>query len=540
MFKNSTSLLYALLVTCILSLLPVVAAGAPQQADITKPTRERVNKNKKDGDKNQSKDAASNKDSEKKKNTATDNKKNTAADNKNVATKPAEKPATKPAEKTTAKPAEKKDDKPAVKQEANAPANDTSKKADAPVAPKKVPMDPNVVQFDGIDISKHQGTINWADLKKYTKIKFVYIKATEGSDYVDPRYKENIRNARKHGFKVGSYHFLSTKSSATTQFHNFIRTANREEQDLLPVIDIEVTGRWSSQQLRDSLKVFADLIEDYYGCKPLIYTSEKFFTKHLGRAFADYPLFIAKYSATSPNIGYKWILWQFSDCGQFKSAVRENRGEVDMSRFNKGYSINDILYVPGKHKPKNASVRDAVDHKEKPASVNLGEQKAKEAPKMSKRQQEEAQRQAEKEKKAKERNKKLAEDEAKKKADEAKKAKEKEERLKKEKARQKAREDAAKKEADEKAKKKAAQQAREEKARKEAAQKEADEKAKRKAAAQKAREEKAQKAATSKTNKSANLLQNSSTKMSQSQRNDSIRASKLKGRKTNKSSADND
>lgn len=498
------TIIYHFLIIILLAIFTTNGAVAQQATDINKPTRTRV----KESDK---------KNEDKKKNEAKDSKKDTKntakKDEKPAAQQPvnkptAQQPANKPVEsKTPAKPVEKPATKPVAKAD-----SDTTAKA-APVKPKKQPLNPDKVQFDGIDVSKHQGTIDWVKLKDYSKIKFVYIKATEGSDFVDPKYKENIRNARKQGFKVGSYHFLSTKSSATTQFQNFIRTANREEQDLLPIIDIEVTGRWSSQQLRDSLKVFADLIEDYYGCKPLIYTSEKFFTKHLGRAFADYPLFIAKYSNIQPNIGYRWILWQFSDCGVFKSAVRGNAGEVDMSRFNKGCSINDILYNPSKHKPKS-SVHDAVDRKEKPASVNLTEQKVKEAPKPSKRQQEEALRQAEKEKKAKERNKKIAEDEAKKKAEEAKKAKEKEERLKKEKARQQAREAAAKKEA--------------------------EEKAKRKAAAQKAREEKAKNSASNKSNKSTSLLQTSSSKLSQSQRNDSIRASQNKGRKTNKSSADND
>lgn len=477
------TILYNFLLIILLTAITAIEADAQQQVDIKKPTRERVKSDSKG--KNDSKNKNDNK------------------SNSNEKKEPAKAPAT-----AVAQP---KDDKPAAKPASKSDSDSTAKPA--PAKPKKQPVSPEKVQYDGIDVSKHQGTIDWAKLKSYSKIKFVYIKATEGSDYVDPRYKENIHNARKNGFKVGSYHFLSTKSSATTQFHNFIRTANREEQDLLPIIDVEVTGRWSSQQLRDSLKVFADLVEDYYGCKPLIYTSEKFFTKHLGRAFADYPLFIAKYNTTPPNIGYRWIMWQFSDCGVFRPAVKGNAGEVDMSRFNKGCSLNDILYHPSKHKPKS-SVHDAVDRKEKPTSVNMTEQKPKEAPKMSKRQQEEAKHQAEKEKKAKERSKKIAEDEAKKKAEEAKKAKEKEEKLKKEKARQQAREAAAKKEA--------------------------EEKAKRKAAAQKARQEKAQKAKTSKSDKSASLLKTSSSKLSQSQRNDSIRAAKNKGRKTNKSSADND
>ena len=176
----------------------------------------------------------------------------------------------------------KEEPKPAAATKKEEPAkqstNDTTTKKVEP-AKSKVPstVNPDNVQFDGIDISKHQGTINWEELKKNQKIKFIYIKATEGSDFVDPSYRDNIRNARKHGFKVGSYHFLSTRSAATTQFYNFIRTAKREDQDLLPIIDVEKISPWSPQQLRDSVKVFADLIEDYYGCKPLIYTSEKFF-----------------------------------------------------------------------------------------------------------------------------------------------------------------------------------------------------------------------------------------------------------------------
>ena len=490
--------------------LPLPAV-AQQVSDVKKPTRTRVDKDKKSNDKknNETKDN--------KKDTKNTSKKDEKPASQQAASKPAtQQPSSKPAaqqssskpaaQQTTTKPAEPA--KPAQTQT----ANDTAAKKPEPPKPKpRNKVNTDVTQFDGIDISKHQGTINWEELKRNPSIKYVYIKATEGSDYVDPKYRENIRNARKHGFKVGSYHFLTNKSSARAQFQNFVRNVNRDEQDLLPIIDVEVCRQWSSQQLRDSIKVFADLLEEYYGCKPMIYTSEKFFSKHLGRAFADYPLFIAKYSNSQPNIGYKWILWQFSDCGYFK-AVKGNYGEVDLSRFNKGCSMKDIIYNPTKAKPKS-SVRDAVDHKEKPSQINMKEEKNKPAPTESKKQQEEKKKKAEREKKAQERNKKIAEDEAKKKAEAEKKEREKAERIKKEKARQQAREAAAKKEA--------------------------DAKAKRKAEAQKAKQQKAQKDA-SKPKKSASFTQNNNSKLSQSQRNDSIRNAQQQGRKTNKSSADND
>ena len=497
------STIYSFLLTVLLLALPL-GSMAQQANDIKKPTRTRVQeKDKKTDDKKKTED--------KKKAENKDNKK----DSKNTSKKD-EKPATqqvtnKPAaQQTPSKPAEPA--KPVEKPAQTQPANDTTAKPAEPPKPKpRNKVNTDVTQFDGIDISKHQGTINWEELKRNPSIKYVYIKATEGSDYVDPKYRENIRNARRHGFKVGSYHFLTNKSSAKAQFQNFVRNVNRDEQDLLPIIDVEVCRQWSSQQLRDSIKVFADLLEEYYGCRPMIYTSEKFFSKHLGRAFAEYPLFIAKYSNSQPNIGYKWILWQFTDCGYFK-AVKGNFGEVDLSRFNKGCTMRDILYNPTKAKPKS-SVRDAVDHKEKPSQINMKEEKTKPAPADSKKQQEEAKKKAEREKKAKDRNKKIAEDEAKKKAEAEKKEREKAERLKKEKARQQAREDAAKKEA--------------------------DAKAKRKAEAQKARQQKAQ-SSSNKPKKTASFSQNNNSKLSQSQRNDSIRNAQQQGRKTNKSSADND
>ena len=492
------SILYRFFLTVILlSSLPL--CGMAQQADdIKKPTRTRVagdNKDKKDKNASTKQQPVENKDDKK------DNKK-----------KDDKKPE-KVTDRKPEKPDEVKDDKAPAKPEAVKPVPDTAAKPAVPVKPKPVPVNPDKVQFDGIDISKHQGNINWEELKKNPKIKFVYIKATEGSNHVDSRYKENIKNARKHGFKVGSYHFFTDLSSAQQQFQNFITTAKREEQDLLPVIDVEKCRKWTPQQLRDSIKVFADLIEDYYGCKPLIYTFETFYNKYLGKAFAKYPIFIAKYPKGNekPNInGVNWILWQFSESGQFKG-VKDNL--VDMSRFNEGYGLRDILYVPSKHKPR-VSVRDAVDHKEKPSTVTPPAPETKPAPTPSKKQQEEAKRKADRDKKAQERNKKIAEDEARKKAEADKKAKEKAEQLKKERERQAAREAAAKREA--------------------------EAKAKRKAAAQEAKQKARQQAAGKSGNKSANLMQTSNSKLAQSQRNDSIRAAQNKGRKNNKSSADND
>lgn len=512
MITRKTYKIYtAMLVVAMMFAVPGMDAYAQQANDIKKPTRERTKTNSND-----------------------------KQDVKQDATS---------ARKQDAKPAAGQDVKSATmqtpKQDNVKPPADTTTKPVEPPKPKRQPLDTEVVQFDGIDVSKHQGDIIWDELKKNAKVKFVYIKATEGSDYIDPRYKQNIKEAHRAGFKVGSYHFFTNRSSATLQFINFAKTASRDEQDLVPIIDVEVCKQWTSQQLRDSLKVFADLLEDYYGCKPMIYTSEKFFTKHLGRAFADYPLFIAKYNTVQPNVGYKWILWQFSDCGLFRKAVKGNAGEVDLSRFNKGCTINDILYRPVKGKPK-ISVMDAVDkNKEKPSTINLTEQGKSKEGTSAKQQKEEEQKKADRAKKANDRDKRIAEDEAKKKAKEKadtdKKAKAQSDREKREKERQQAKDKKAKEEAAAKQRKAAEQKAKADaEAKRKAAEKaEAEAKAQRKAKAQQAKQAK-QQSNNVKTVKSASLLGSSTSRMSQAQQGDSIRNARYQGRKTNKSSADND
>ncbi|MBO4722629.1 MAG: glycoside hydrolase family 25 protein [Muribaculaceae bacterium] len=212
--------------------------------------------------------------------------------------------------------------------------------------------------YDGIDVSNYQKDINWRATAADPSIKYVYVKATEGATHKQHRYRANIENARKHGVKVGSYHFLSTSSPIQKQFENFISMAKPEEQDLIPLLDVETHAGWSAKQLQDSVKLFLNLLEDYYGCKPMIYTGMSYFNTLLGYDFKNYPLFIARYSKSEPqlNFGAKWILWQFSD----KGVINGIDERVDLSRFNRGYSLKDITYRPTNSKKRNDRPRQNV------------------------------------------------------------------------------------------------------------------------------------------------------------------------------------
>ena len=209
------------------------------------------------------------------------------------------------------------------------------------------------VSFHGIDVSHHQGRIDWKTVAADGRVGFVYIRASNGSR-VDANYRRNIQEARQQGLLVGSYHFLNPNCPVKTQFNNFRSCVRRGEQDLIPVVDIEDVPElgvfWKPQQAREYLADFAELVQKHYGVKPMIYTSNTFFTDYLGRAFADFPLFIARYGATEPNPlnGAHWTLWQFTRQGR----VGGINHDVDLSRFSKGCGVANIRMAGSKAKAK--------------------------------------------------------------------------------------------------------------------------------------------------------------------------------------------
>ncbi len=192
----------------------------------------------------------------------------------------------------------------------------------------------------GIDVSKYQGTINWRKVKSSGKVKFAYIKATEGMTIQDPMYRRNIDSARAAGILVGSYHLYSKKTTAYEQFKNFKAMVKKSKQDLVPVLDIE--ERYSKGLNMARVDKLLELMEKEYGAKPLIYTSEKVYWEHFsGKKYKPYHIFIANYWRYPST---RFTLWQYSQRGR----VNGIKGNVDMNKFHKNHGINEIKLPPPK------------------------------------------------------------------------------------------------------------------------------------------------------------------------------------------------
>lgn len=191
--------------------------------------------------------------------------------------------------------------------------------------------------YMGIDISHHQGVVDWSKVDSFRekKIDFIYIKSTEGSSYKDRMYKSNLVNAHKKGILVGSYHYFKTTSKAEFQFKNFISVVDKDYQDLVPMIDVEERGVLSDERFHLTLSNFLKLVEDHFDKKPIIYASNAFYTKYLRKRYKDYYFCIARYGGLKPDLP-TWYMWQFTERGRLDGFSEY----VDVSILNDSASIS--------------------------------------------------------------------------------------------------------------------------------------------------------------------------------------------------------
>ena len=221
--------------------------------------------------------------------------------------------------------------------------------------------------YDGIDLSHHNGNIQWSKVKKHhSNIKFVYLKASEGWSHVDRKFHDNVESARAQGFKVGAYHFFNLSKEASVQFENFQLEIDNETLDLLPVVDFELldeyaasVGRKKAIKVVDELVEFCRLVKKRYGRFPMLYTNEHLYNKYLAsykpkrcgdvldKGFKALHLFIASYSGEPQLVdGAKYTIWQYSERGTLKGISEK----VDLNKFHSSKNINSITFTKKRRK----------------------------------------------------------------------------------------------------------------------------------------------------------------------------------------------
>lgn len=197
----------------------------------------------------------------------------------------------------------------------------------------KIALDNNYMF--GIDISHYTSDIIWNSLKvlidnngnttksqlkaKYIMdVAFVIMKATEGTTLLDEKFSAYWDEARRHKIRRGAYHFFSPNSPASLQATYFIKNVGKiEEEDFPPILDIEKRGNVPVKIFRQNIKLWLEIVERFYGRKPIIYSTDAWVSTVGDELLSNYPIWIARYPANTQTHPEEprtnWRIWQFSE-----------------------------------------------------------------------------------------------------------------------------------------------------------------------------------------------------------------------------------
>lgn len=192
----------------------------------------------------------------------------------------------------------------------------------------------------GFDISSNNGQNLDFHAARKAGFRFVFIKVSEGTHYVNPYAKEHTQKAKDAGLLVGAYAFVSPQSDRTgrEEADFFLKHAHEcgllEAGCLRPVADIEVTKLPKGQPSRKYHYDFVQRIINTIGTKPFIYTGSWFWDGVLGAKNAHRcPLWLASYTKDFkryiPKGFHRVNIHQFTD----KQSVAGVGPKVDGDRY---------------------------------------------------------------------------------------------------------------------------------------------------------------------------------------------------------------
>ncbi|KAL3476015.1 glycoside hydrolase superfamily [Aspergillus californicus] len=198
----------------------------------------------------------------------------------------------------------------------------------------------------GFDISNWQPTVDYE--AAYTSgARFVMIKATEGTSYIDPVFNTHYTGSTTAGLIRGGYHFAHPDSSSgTAQATYFLAHGGGWSNDgiTLPgMLDLEA-GCYglSTGAMADWISEFGDVYKAKTGRFPMIYTTASWWQECTGddQGFAEYPLVLARWASSPGTVPGGWSaqsFWQDSDSFEFGGDSQVwNGSEESLRVFAKG------------------------------------------------------------------------------------------------------------------------------------------------------------------------------------------------------------
>ena len=194
----------------------------------------------------------------------------------------------------------------------------------------------------GIDVSKHNGSINWEEVKN-SGVSFVIIRcgyrgSATGVIVDDPKFRENIQGATAAGLKVGIYFFSQAVNGveAVEEASAVIDRISGYKISYPVFIDVEAAGGRADGISNDTrtevVKAFCETIQDS-GYTAGVYANKNWLGSKMSTgSFSGYNIWLAQYAA-APTYNGRYEMWQYSSTGKISGIS----GNVDLNISYLGY-----------------------------------------------------------------------------------------------------------------------------------------------------------------------------------------------------------
>ena len=197
----------------------------------------------------------------------------------------------------------------------------------------------NYDAYFGVDVSKHNGDIDWVKVKE-SGIDFAFIRIVyrgygkKGTLKEDELAVKNLKNAKAAGLMIGAYVFSQSINEDETieEAKLAVKILNDNKITLdLPLVydpetirnDIARTDDINGEVFTNNAITFCEYIK-VYGITPAIYSNMIWEDYYFDMSkLKDYEIWYADYE-DFPQTPYRYKYWQFSECGKVRGITKDN------------------------------------------------------------------------------------------------------------------------------------------------------------------------------------------------------------------------
>ncbi len=185
----------------------------------------------------------------------------------------------------------------------------------------------------GIDVyhgDNGGAAIDWNAVKS-AGIDFAFAKATESTNFHDSMFPTNWSGMKSAGIVRGAYHFFHADVDPVAQAQYFLAYVGTVSAGDLLVLDLETTNNQTQATIAANAASFLSYVQTNSGVTPFLYTSPAFLSDF--SALSAYPLWVANYGVSCPNVPAAWTtytFWQSTGTG----SLGPISGALDLDTFN--------------------------------------------------------------------------------------------------------------------------------------------------------------------------------------------------------------